>query len=307
MRRHRSIQSSSKEEFSIKRKPRNQSNSILADPSNSTLNPTIPIEQAEEEESSLAPLPSIEINKIETFIQIAEAQSTESDLAISLVDYPDDFLTPEILDYKLKSYGPYVRVYEKDRLIPRDQHSPRNSPSKDIPFKYTSGNTPSVRERLYSSSYPLVITHTSFGLKQVNLRSNGSRTSPPSTISLSRPKSSRPGPRYARSNPSTSSNREDISELPFFGSRPGSPTSLPKILPDPALPLLPFLQITNALQLHLKMHVLENGERLVAWTTGSFVAQTFPFVNDSQSERKSFSFTSLFKREKVIRILISRM
>jgi hypothetical protein len=202
---------------------------------------------------------------------------------------PLDDLSPSGVDAKLNSYGPYIRVYERDRDAKRCLHSPTKA--KDLPVKYTSIlDATNSKERLYSTSYPTAI-NVQYGLKQVNLGSVDSRSvsrqSPPSTISLSRPTSSRYGPKYSKSSNSSGITSPLISQTV-------------QSLPHPSVPLLPFLQMTNALQLHLKIKVLEEGERLITWTTGSFVLQSFPFISE-KSDASIFSFSSLFnhKNEKV--------
>lgn len=206
---------------------------------------------------------------------------------------PLDDLTPQGVDLKLNSYGPYIRVYERDRDAKRFLNSPTKP--QDIPVRYTSIlDAANTKERLYSTSYPTAI-NSQHGLKQVNLGSvdgrSESRHTPPSTISLSRPTSSRHGPKYSKS--SNSSHSGMLS--------PSRSSKAPQEPVDASFPLLPFLQMTNALQLHLKIRVLEEDERIVNWATGSFVLQSFPFINE-KSETIGFSFTSLFnhKTEKVI-------
>jgi hypothetical protein len=203
---------------------------------------------------------------------------------------PLDDLSPSGVDSKLNSYGPYIRVYERDRDAKRCLNSP--SKAKDLPVKYTSIlDATNSKERLYSTSYPTAI-NVQYGLKQVNLGSIDSRSvsrhSPPSTISLSRPTSSRYGPKYSKS-----SNSSGVTS-PLIIS------NTVQEIPHPSVPLLPFLQMTNALQLHLKIKVLEEGERLITWTTGSFILQSFPFISE-KSDSSIFSFSSLFnhKTEKV--------
>jgi hypothetical protein len=192
-------------------------------------------------------------------------------------------LTPMGVERKLKSYGPYIRVYERNytSFIP-----------KDIPVQYTS-IFDATSNRLGSSSFP-TISKTPPGLKQIIIGSpeKSSRGSnPPSTIiSLARPSSNR-GTKYAKSVTSSSNSNY----LPCLGDDAMSPSRSPvarsNIPLDPSIPLLPFLNISNALQLHLQMNVLDSSERILVWATGSFLLQAFPFVKNKES---SFSFISLF-------------
>jgi hypothetical protein len=49
--------------------------------------------------------------------------------------------------------------------------------------------------------------------------------------------------------------------------------------------------MTNALQLHLKLRVLDDNERIMVWAPGSFLIQSNPFVEE---KKRSFSFSNLF-------------
>lgn len=58
--------------------------------------------------------------------------------------------------------------------------------------------------------------------------------------------------------------------------------------------MLPFLQMTNALQLHLKLSVLDDSERINVWTPGSYLVQPSPFVK----QKKTFVFPNLFDKRR---------
>ncbi|KAJ3303534.1 hypothetical protein HDV03_003713 [Kappamyces sp. JEL0829] len=212
-----------------------------------------------------------------------------------------DALNPSLLDGRLKSYGPYIRVYERsinNSGMAKGFHSSTESnQSRDHSVKYTSIiDVTSSREKLFSTSYP-TIAITPPGMKRVvigspDTKSGGfsSSTGAPSTIlSLSRPTSNR-GNRYARSTGSSSSGNPRFA-IDDALSPNGSPIARNQAPIDPSIPLLPFLNITNALQLHLKMNVLDENERILVWATGSSLVQAFPFVPTQDSV---FSFISLF-------------
>ncbi|KAJ3319030.1 hypothetical protein HDV06_006714 [Boothiomyces sp. JEL0866] len=172
------------------------------------------------------------------------------------------------LEAKLISHGPYIRVYEKPDKEKKEPERPK-SPA----LKYTSiVEVSSQKERLFSSSYPNVIkvppTITRVVIDKQSTRSNNSE------IILNRPKSVKSGPRYSRSSGS------------MFSNSFGDPTSV-----DQSQPLIPFMQMTNALQLHLKLRVLQDNERIIYWIPGSFLVQSSPFVN----QQPNFNFAKLFK------------
>jgi hypothetical protein len=209
-------------------------------------------------------------------------------------------LQPSLLDTKLHSYGPYIRVYDRGEIVESERPSkvqfkkPRqvtaSLPSKEkYQVKYTSIiDVSSHREKLYSStSYPTVIKVPA-SIKRVVVGTTSPTGSSymregsgsPSVISLNRPRSSKAGPRYVRSN-TTASNHNGIYTLN------------PNL--DPAQPLLPFLHMTNALQLHLQLKVLGDNERIVVWDPGSYLVQSYPFI--PQPPQRPYFFT-LFQSPK---------
>jgi hypothetical protein len=145
---------------------------------------------------------------------------------------------------------PYIRVYDKSR---NDQHTRRTAAPS---MKYTSIiDVSSNREKLYSASYPTVIKVPK-SITRVVVGSI-SPTGTPSTLLLTRPLSKRG---YSRSSNSIS-NSIDY-----------------PITVDSSQPLIPFLQMTNALQLYLKLKVLDDNERIILWTPGSWLIQKSPFI-----------------------------
>jgi hypothetical protein len=261
-------------DFQVKRKPSSRQTSFSLDSSIESrivtesptlISPKLPVEQVKV--SMQVPMQTTMKSSEKSVLstRIAEKAAEEK-------QDPSFSLLPSIVDTKLFSHGPYVRVYEKNQQSPERKATPS--------VKYTSIiDVSSNRERLYSTTYPTVIkVPLSISKIQISV-SPGTRSSnslglgAPSTITLSRPTSSKV--RYQRSNKSSSSTRPDTREHH-----------------DPAQPNLPFLQMTNALQLYLKLSVLEDTERIMVWAPGSFLIQSNPFI-----EERSFSFRDLFSKQ----------
>ncbi|KAI8894726.1 hypothetical protein BC833DRAFT_201431 [Globomyces pollinis-pini] len=184
-----------------------------------------------------------------------------------------------LLESKLINHGPYVRVYKEKGVIKDQQIDRKVKPEQQPAVSYTSISDiqSTASKQLSKHSYPSVIKAPAGFTKLVDSpisvtgRTNRSYYSA-SAITLSRPKSQ--GPRYSRSasgSSTLSSNVFPISSKPL----------------DPSQPLLPFLHLTNALQLHLKLRVLDD-ERIISWIPGSYLTQPSPFYIEPQKSLFSF-------------------
>ncbi|KAH6563146.1 hypothetical protein BASA60_010832 [Batrachochytrium salamandrivorans] len=131
----------------------------------------------------------------------------------------------------------------------------------------------------------------------------------PSQMTLARPVASRQGPRYARSSTASRSSRSNNlsqSSTPthnrqgtyFQGQFSQLQPTIPEFPKDdqysyhprdlPSTPLLPFLSMSNSLQLYLKMNVLGISEGIINWIPGSYLTQIGPFVESAHlSSRKT--------------------
>lgn len=234
------------------------------------------------------------------------------------------YLTPSTVEGKLKSYGPYIRIYERNTAFQPKSHTIARSHRSPLP-KEKASISPSKKYQDEQDDNGAVIDVTSVAstskrftrsnqlsaitlpasIKKVavapaSTRDNGYSLRPSNAgsniLSLSRPTSSYKSQKYARSNGSSSSPyfQMDGSISPSVATSPIARSEVPL---DPACPLLPFLQVTNALQLYLKLNVLDNSEKILNWSTGSFLVQSFPFASSSSLKQNTdgiFSLISLF-------------
>ncbi|KAI8927503.1 hypothetical protein BC831DRAFT_452173 [Entophlyctis helioformis] len=109
------------------------------------------------------------------------------------------------------------------------------------------------------------------------------RSSSPSQMSLARPVFARQGLRYARSSSASRSSRSGGFSRHSIPTSPNQLYDLQQQIAAEELmstPLLPFLNMTNSLQLYLKLNVLSESERIIAWIPGSYLCQNTPFVSD---------------------------
>ncbi|KAL2919594.1 hypothetical protein HK105_200506 [Polyrhizophydium stewartii] len=233
---------------------------------------------------------------------------------------PDAALSIQDLERRLRSHGPYVRIYapqQQDSASGRlaadqaqgspsgngapaqpQRAGPQSSsaapaalagaiPGLDVTFGTAKDLTvldvtPSKGAASPSkfAAYPTVIrTPQSMGRVSIGASFNIPRAASPSPMTLARPVSSRSGPRYARSNSaSRSSHAQDYSHRTGGDDNEMSPQQ--QMLAEEMLstPFLPFLTLTNSLQLYLKLAVLDDSERIICWNPGSFLLQTSPFV-----------------------------
>ncbi|KAL5035488.1 hypothetical protein BDV3_005399 [Batrachochytrium dendrobatidis] len=121
----------------------------------------------------------------------------------------------------------------------------------------------------------------------------------PSQMILARPVISRQGPRYARSSTgsrSSCSNNNSRNSVPISHWQNSTlrenfkhlPSTIQESVNDlqsqymprelASMPLLPFLSMSNSLQLYLKMNVLQSSEGIIGWISGSFLTQISPFI-----------------------------
>lgn len=190
-------------------------------------------------------------------------------------------LEPLLLDSKLRAYGPYVRVYDRGKhSAPVENKTKSFKTKKENNVKYTSIiDVSSNREKLYKKEYPTVIKVPSTITKVVvgSMSPDGSSylragVGAPSTITLHRPSSSKR--RYVRSATNLSVNAF------LYQSNPNI---------EPSVPLLPFLTMTNSLQLHFQLNILAENERIIEWNPGTFLIQSSPLI-PSPPPKSIFSF-----------------
>jgi hypothetical protein len=193
-------------------------------------------------------------------------------------------MPPQMLNKTLASHGPYVRIYDKLQSQQQDSKEKENvSSNSQQPLIDVSSH----RKKLISNAYPNAIavpeniTRVVVGSVSSESESGfrGSNGSPP-TLTLSRPTSTRIGPKYSRSISESSSKRQSQSA---------------GLQNSPARPLLPFIQMTNALQLYLKFKVVDDNETIFAWSPGSFLKQRSILIEDNTPRFKSW-----FDKQKLV-------
>lgn len=189
------------------------------------------------------------------------------------------------LEKNLHLNGPYVRVYEKSKAYESDQVI-----QSVESLKYTSIiDVSSHRENRWKRDYPTIIKTPAHITKVTfDVPSGSDKSSSP--ITLHRPKNGRSAPRYGASTASKSTYNSLAQSVSVTSNASVSETYL---VTNASQPIIPFLTMSNSLQLYLKLQVFELSEITTAWIPGSFTLQKPPFV--PQPKAAPFSFIDIFE------------
>lgn len=174
---------------------------------------------------------------------------------------------PRNMEKSVRSHGPYKRIY-------KSEVNAKNSTLSGVMTGKSTGDdvieivTKTQQYQTRASPYPSIIRVPSAIESKFTVASysQNSKQLLHSQMTLSRPIFSRHSSRYARSSSASSKNR-------LSGQDSENKPVLPSAENMVATPIIPFLKMTNSLQLYLKMNVLSKAETIVSWIPGSIIYQ----------------------------------